>query len=129
MSLRFHSSTRRSSMLRRLKKFTRKLRAGADASIQTERLLTQLLQVQLNRDVTDTLRFKDPLRLLSSGRKVFSQNEEDGMITELFRRIGVTSRRFMEFGVEDGLESNSTFLLIQGWSGAWIEASTTSAAS
>ena len=43
------------------------------------------------------------------------------MIDEVFRRIGTTSRRFIEFGVEDGLECNSTFLLMQGWRGAWIE--------
>ena len=50
------------------------------------------------------------------------------MIAEVFRRIGTTSRRFIEFGVEDGLECNSAFLLLQGWRGAWIEGSDANAA-
>ena len=61
--------------------------------------------------------------MLGSGYKVFSQNQEDGMVAEVFRRIGTTSRRFIEFGVQDGLECNSTFLLMRGWRGAWIEGS------
>jgi hypothetical protein len=78
--------------------------------------------------IRQTPRYNDPLRLLSASYKVFSQNQEDGMIAEVFRRIGTASRRFIEFGVEDGLECNSAFLLTQGWSGAWIEGSAGNAA-
>jgi len=78
--------------------------------------------------LAETPRIQDPLRLLSSGYKVYSQNQEDGMIAEVFRRIGVITRRFIEFGVETGLECNSAFLLMQDWSGAWIEGSTENAA-
>lgn len=115
-------------MLRRLRDFTRKLRAGADAAIRSEQLLRRMHAAQMLAELAETPRFKDPLRLLASGYKVFSQNQEDGMIAEVFRRIGTTSRRFIEFGVEDGLECNSTFLLLQGWSGAWIEGSAENAA-
>jgi hypothetical protein len=108
-------------MLWRLRDFTRKLRAGADAAIRSEYLLKRIHQIQLMTAIAETPRFKDPLRLLSSGYKTFSQNQEDGMIAEVFRRIGMTSRRFIEIGVQDGLECNSTFLLLQGWTGAWIE--------
>jgi hypothetical protein len=59
--------------------------------------------------------------LLRSGRKVYSQNDEDGIIAEIFRRIGGKSRRFVEIGAADGLENNTVWLLLQGWSGAWIE--------
>jgi hypothetical protein len=110
-------------MLWRVRDFTRKLRAGADAAIRSEYLLERIHQAQIMAAITETPRFKDPLRLLSSGYKVFSQNQEDGMIAEVFRRIGTRRRRFLEFGIEDGLECNSTFLLMQGWTGAWIEAS------
>jgi hypothetical protein len=108
-------------MLWRLRDFTRKLRAGADAALRSEYLLKHIHQVQLMAAIAETPRFKDPLRLLSSGYKVFSQNQEDGMIAEVFRRVGMTSKRFIEFGIEDGLECNSTFLLMQGWTGTWIE--------
>jgi hypothetical protein len=54
---------------------------------------------------------------------VFSQDGEDGIILEILRRVGVKSRRFLEIGVGNGLENNTAFLLYQGWSGMWIEAS------
>jgi hypothetical protein len=109
-------------MLDRLRQFARRLRDGADASIETRNLQAALLRARLYESLASTARFKEPLRLLSSGFKVYSQSHEDGMIAEVFRRIGVTSRRFIEFGVENGLECNSAFLLVQGWRGAWIEA-------
>jgi len=114
-------------MLWRLRDFTRKLRAGADAALRSEQLLKHIHQAQIMAAIAETARFKDPRRLLASGYKVFSQNQEDGMIAEVFRRIGTTSRRFIEFGIEDGLECNSTFLLMQGWTGTWIEGSKQSA--
>jgi hypothetical protein len=46
---------------------------------------------------------------------------EDGIVQEIFRRIGTTNRFFVEFGVEAGLENNTAYLLLQGWSGLWIE--------
>jgi len=33
----------------------------------------------------------------------------------------VSNRQFLEFGIGDGLENNTRYLLEQGWSGAWIE--------
>lgn len=110
-------------ILWRLRDFTRKLRAGADAALRSEQLLRKIHQTQILADIAATPRYQDPKRLLSAGYKVFSQNQEDGMIAEVFRRIGTASKRFIEFGVEDGLECNSAFLLTQGWSGAWIEGS------
>jgi hypothetical protein len=66
-------------------------------------------------------RYDDPLRLERHGHKVFSQNDEDGLLSEIFRRIGTTNRRFLEIGVGDGLENNTRCLLEQGWSGGWLE--------
>lgn len=66
---------------------------------------------------------RDPKALGGYGYKVFSQSDEDGIVAEIFRRIGTTSRTFVEFGVGDGLENNSAALLYDGWSGLWIEGS------
>ena len=66
-------------------------------------------------------RFNEPLFLESYGYKVFSQNEEDGIIAEIFKRIGTTNKRFIEFGVQSGLESNTHYLLHNNWNGLWIE--------
>lgn len=65
--------------------------------------------------------FKDPKRLLQHGRQYWSQNFEDGMIEEIFRRILTTNRTFVEIGVENGTENNTNALLAAGWSGWWIE--------
>jgi hypothetical protein len=70
-----------------------------------------------------TPRYVEPKRLLRHGFKVYSQSDEDGIIQEIFKRIGATSRTFIEFGVETGVECNSVKLLLEGWSGLWIEAS------
>jgi hypothetical protein len=70
-----------------------------------------------------TPRFQDPKRLLSYGFKVHSQHDEDGIIEEIFRRIGTRDRFFVEFGVGDGLENCSAYLLLKQWRGAWIDGS------
>lgn len=64
--------------------------------------------------------------LTASEFKVFSQNGEDGVIAEIFRRIGPTNRWFVEFGTENGSEGNAVFLAdVLGWSGMFIEGSST----
>uniref|UniRef100_UPI00405682CC hypothetical protein n=1 Tax=Acetatifactor sp. TaxID=1872090 RepID=UPI00405682CC len=66
-------------------------------------------------------RIDNPKCIEKYGFKVYSQNDEDGIIEEIFNRIGVTNKKFIEFGVQDGIESNGHYLLLKGWSGLWIE--------
>jgi hypothetical protein len=66
-------------------------------------------------------RYTDPRRLARHEFKVYSQNGEDGILREIFRRIGISSHSFVEIGVGNGLECNTTFLVAQGWTGCWIE--------
>jgi len=54
-------------------------------------------------------------------RRVYSQNGEDGIIEEIFCRIGVTNRFFVEFGVQDGVECNTRLLRETGWSGVCFD--------
>lgn len=55
------------------------------------------------------------------GHKCYSQNDEDGLIAEIMRRIGITKEgKFVEFGVGNGLECNTLLLLLSGWSGYWV---------
>jgi hypothetical protein len=84
------------------------------AVIEKERYVKELL--------TDPL-YSDGRRLPPFGFKVYSQNDEDGIIQEIFARIGERSRTFVEFGVENGLENNTLKLLLEGWSGLWLEGS------
>ena len=53
--------------------------------------------------------------------RAMSENGEDGIIKEIFFRIG-HSKRFVEFGAADGTESNAAVLAqYYGWSGLLIE--------
>ena len=83
-------------------------------------------QLLLN-DYVDTLksnaRFQDDKCLIKYGQKIYSQNEEDGIIQEIFNRIGTTNKTFVEFGIGDGLENNTLALLLSDWKGLWIEGS------
>ena len=52
----------------------------------------------------------------------YSQNGEDGIVAEIFRRIGTTNKFSVEIGVEDGRECNTANLLRHaGWSGVLVE--------
>jgi hypothetical protein len=75
-----------------------------------------------------TPRYADPKRLLRHGAKAYSQNDEDGILAEIFRRIGITDRTFVEIGAGDGPENNTLALLVQGWRGLWVESDTAKAA-
>src|SRR5262245_49199772 len=87
--------------------------------------LTQL-RIQMAQDSLDVLRaqprYQQRASLIPYGYKVYSQNDEDGIIQEIFNRIGTTNRRFVEFGIGDGLENNTFALMFSGWRGLWIEA-------
>lgn len=97
------------------------------------RILLQRIENQFNQlhaqqtirlldfDLQDHPRYGDPRRLLCYQSQICSQNGEDGMIHEIFRRIGTTTRVFAEVGVENGLENNTAFLVSQGWTGFWID--------
>lgn len=84
----------------------------------------QIAQLQDHRRaLLETARNSDERRLLKYGYRVYSQADEDGILHEIFRRIGAGSKSFIELGAGSGLENNTLFLLIQGWRGLWIEGS------
>ncbi|MDJ0729624.1 MAG: hypothetical protein QNJ33_06475 [Crocosphaera sp.] len=68
-------------------------------------------------------RYQNPKSLTPFGDKVYSQTDEDGIIREIFNRIGTTNKIFVEFGIGNGLENNSLALLFENWQGLWIDAS------
>jgi len=56
---------------------------------------------------------------------VYSQCGDDGVLLRLFEHIGVTNRRFVEFGAWDGLHFSNTanLRLHHGWTGLLMEGS------
>ena len=76
---------------------------------------------ELRLNLLANQKYTDKARLERYGFKAYSQNDEDGIIQEIFNRIGVTNKTFVEFGAYDGLENNTTYLLMKGWRGLWID--------
>ncbi|MCE5307158.1 MAG: hypothetical protein LLG20_05915 [Acidobacteriales bacterium] len=85
----------------------------------------QAYHLQAERAIRDILAQpsrSDLRRLGHFEHRVFSQNGEDGIIMEIFRRIGTTDRSFVEFGASDGSENNTVLLLtVCGWRGVWMD--------
>ena len=96
----------------KLKKFFKSL--DRLETLEGQRYLLELLREP---------RYRDERSIARAGYKVYSQSDEDGILQEIFRRIGTESRTFCEIGVGDGTENNSRYLLMQGWSGTWLEGS------
>jgi hypothetical protein len=88
------------------------------AALETTAIATNM---QLWRQLLRDGPCSKPERLEQFGAKCYSQNDEDGILIELFRRIGTTNRHFVEFGVENGSENNTLLWLMQGWRGLWID--------
>ena len=60
-----------------------------------------------------------PLR--RCGCRYFSQNDEDGILLEILRRLEIEDpQTFLELGVGDGTENNTIILLAKRWRGAWL---------
>ncbi len=81
-----------------------------------------LTQKYIADELNNNPRYKNQQHLNRYELKVFSQFGEDGIIWEIFRRIGTTNRYFVEIGVEAG-ENNTLHLLLNGWQGSWIDGS------
>ena len=58
--------------------------------------------------------------LNKSGKKFYSQNDEDGILLEILKRIKKNNGSFIEIGVA-GTENNTIILLMLGWKGIWID--------
>ena len=72
-------------------------------------------------EIKNSSKYDDLKKLNRFEFQVFSQNGEDGIIEEIFNRIGTSNKIFVEFGVGNGLENNTLYLLLNNWSGLWIE--------
>jgi len=89
---------------------------------QDMRLLRHAAADQLRAALLSDPRYADLRQLARFEQRGFSQHGEDGILQEIFRRIGTRHRTFVEFGVGDGLENNTALLLASGdWRGGWIE--------
>ena len=65
----------------------------------------------------------DPLpSVWDTGLRIFSQNDEDGIVLFIFGVTGTQTRTFVEIGTGDGLECNCANLAINfGWHGLFVD--------
>jgi hypothetical protein len=81
--------------------------------IQQRQLMQHYLLCKRNGQLPD---------IRTTGFKVFSQFEEDGLLLYLFSLIGEGSKTFIEIGANDGINSNCSNLAVHfGWSGLFFE--------
>lgn len=85
-------------------------------------LRTMLLETTKSTIMANNPKYSDPRSLTKHEHRLFSQNGEDGIINEIFNRIGTTNKYVVEFGGGEGLENNSSLLILNGWQGLWMEA-------
>lgn len=117
------------SVISRIGRRARRLISGAPSIVSDPNLSGQLNQLRaaatesLRHQLLASPRYREAGRLAPAGFKAYSQFAEDGLLDEVFRRVGLTNRYFVEFGVGDGLENNTAYRLTQGWRGVWLDAS------
>jgi hypothetical protein len=100
------------------------LRSSADTLKNSLRMIQQhLADDYMQRNLFGNEKYKQAQKLNIHERQIFSQNGEDGIIREIFCRVGTKSKFFVEFGAANGLENNSAALLLSDWSGVWMEGS------
>lgn len=96
--------------------------AIADAirsSIRTQDCVEEIRDLVLSHQ-NDALQQSHPNPLNRSGRKCFSQTDEDGITLEILKRIDCLEKgTFAEFGVGNGTENNTLILKALGWKGFW----------
>ena len=75
-------------------------------------------------NVSEQIKLNNPnnFNISKFGIKIYSQNEEDGIILYILKHIGIKTKKFIEIGSENGLECNTTNILKYfDWSGMQIE--------
>jgi len=112
------------SILSRLERIARTTFDALTASGQNTAVTAHCLAKRFFDEIQNSDRAKEPKRLLHYTDRVFSQGIEDGVLQEIFRRVGVASHTAIEVGTGDGTENNTMYLLFQGWKCLWVEADT-----
>lgn len=87
----------------------------------TRQLIEILAENYVKENLHQNPKYQNPKKLNRYEYQVFSQNGEDGIIEEIFKRIGTKNKFFVEFGAANGLWNNTSNLLVKNWQGLWIE--------
>jgi hypothetical protein len=87
-----------------------------------KRIKIGLRELEQRKKVKEYLIQKERDRLEDNGYKIYSQNDEDGIINYIFSKIKTKSNKFVEIGIEDGIECNTRNLVENfGWEGIMVD--------
>jgi hypothetical protein len=83
---------------------------------------TKIALRQLYHYYADRAHSGIPLNISDTGARIFSQFEEDGILLAIFATIGAKTRKFIDIGAGDGIDSNCANLALNfGWDGLFID--------
>lgn len=100
-------------MIKKIMFFLKNLRG---LSFKLNYILESLGRIESRQILYNNVDIKD------SEFKVYSQSGEDGIIQYLINNVKISNKIFIEFGVENYLESNTRFLAVNNyWSGLVID--------
>ena len=99
----------------------RRLTGDFQQAVVDIRHIRKILAEDQFRRILLSPRFQDPKRLGNHESQIYSQNGEDGIISEILKRISSKEKFFVEFGVGSGTENNTAALLLKGYSGVWLD--------
>src|SRR6056297_121262 len=102
---------------------TCEISAEAERKLEETRLNTWVAKELAKFDFLTKAYTPQIPKQLSGYAQVYSQFGEDGYIQDIFSRIGEAGQTFLEFGIEDGTQNTTRFLLERGWTGVWVEGS------
>jgi hypothetical protein len=111
------------SLITRMKTRIKELLSASSEYLQAPSVKQPLLRQEMAA-LRELMRDATPDNPALAGYKMYSQTDEDGIIAEIFRRIGEGNRTFFEIGCGNGTENNTHALLLAGWRGTWVDAST-----
>jgi len=115
-------------MLKKIQRLLEKINNTMNAVLSINQNLDKInnklnVMNEILLDIHSATGIQDNLNELNNFEyQVYSQNGEDGLLNEILNRLNIKTGFFIEIGVQDGLETNTTYLLMKGWKGLWIEA-------
>ena len=86
-------------------------------NVNNQEISSKILIMNIKNDIKQS---NLPSYILD-GYKIYSQNDEDGIINSIFKDIGLDNKFFIEIGIGNGIENNTHNLLLQNWNGVWID--------
>jgi hypothetical protein len=89
------------------------------AALAISKGITKVADIQLYNLIKERQR-NHPNPFVQYGSMCYSQTDEDGLTLEIVNRLRLKNGIFAEFGVGNGLENNTLFLLTIGWRGFWV---------